>query len=155
MVLSLTHVTPIMTTHTTVYSKFGLWLYTANVVSKFGCCRISTFCMSRGIPSMTTHAKFQVKLIKPFLFFQYIVPQWSSWSSWSTCSTSCGRGSQSRTRSCQNSKSTSDGQSAVCAQSGSEKHTSETRECLMPGSQPYCTCEPVIFWKRELFDMQS
>ncbi|VDI06553.1 Hypothetical predicted protein [Mytilus galloprovincialis] len=67
------------------------------------------------------------------------LPQWGIWGSWSGCSTACGRGTQKRTRSCYNTKPTNDGYSLHCAQTNSDLQDKETRECLLLGTQPYCT----------------
>ena len=75
----------------------------------------------------------------------FLVPQWSLWGSWSECSQTCGRGTQTRTRGCNN------GQSSQCAQSNSEQQSTETRECLLKGTQPYCTCMYYAYYKLLLF----
>ena len=54
---------------------------------------------------------------------------WSGWSSWSSCSASCGGGTQTRTRTCNNP-------SPSCGGSGCSGSSVETRPC---NTQPCCT----------------
>jgi hypothetical protein len=81
-------------------------------------------------------------VIIKFEYFIWIsVPQWAIWSDWSSCSQTCGRGYQTRMRLCDNEYTTEDGHVQTCAQANSELQSSETRECLLNGTHPHCTCE--------------
>lgn len=84
--------------------------------------------------------KETIKLGSKYFFCSILVPQWAMWGDWSSCTVTCGQGTQTRHRSCENDHTTLDGYNNVCSQDGSEKHRQETRDCLLKGSQPYCTC---------------
>ncbi|XP_071152803.1 uncharacterized protein [Mytilus edulis] len=76
------------------------------------------------------------------------IPQWTQWSEWSVCSQTCDRGSQIRTRECEEDteSNTRDGYINRCGQKYDETHILETRECLLLGNHPYCTyCEDRTF----------
>jgi hypothetical protein len=51
------------------------------------------------------------------------------------------RGSQTRTRMCDNEFDTTDGYQQKCNQAGSELHNLETRECPLKGAHDFCTCK--------------
>ena len=71
----------------------------------------------------------------------FSVPQWAYWTEWTGCSVTCGRGSRTRTRTCDNEFDTTDGYQQRCNQAGSELHNLETRECPLKGAHDFCTCK--------------
>lgn len=61
---------------------------------------------------------------------------WSGWGGWSSCSASCGGGTQTRTRSCNNPPPTNGG--ADCSGPNSESQSCNTQ-----------SCGPVLHWRKQ------
>ena len=58
---------------------------------------------------------------------------WGAWGSWSSCSKTCGGGSQSRTRRCDNPKPQNGGE--VCKGSSRQTRKCNTNACVKPGKR--------------------
>jgi hypothetical protein len=62
-----------------------------------------------------------------YLFISAVDGQWSSWDNWSSCSVTCGGGSQSRSRLCDNPAPQYGG--ANCSGNGTETQDCNTDPC--------------------------
>ncbi len=80
-----------------------------------------------------TLTKLTLPNIKLLVFFT-VNGNWGNWEVWGSCSLTCGSGSQSRTRLCNNPAPSNGG--AVCVGSASESQLCNTATCpVTPGAK--------------------
>lgn len=65
--------------------------------------------------------------LKLYIFFLLVDGGWSSWGTWNGCSVTCGGGSQTRTRTCNNPPPSGGGEN--CRGSSSELQSCNTQGC--------------------------
>jgi hypothetical protein len=71
------------------------------------------------------------------LLIYYIDGNWGAWSSWTSCNTTCGGGTQGRTRNCDSPAPSNGG--LICAGSGTENQACNTAACTV--SEYFCVAQ--------------